>query len=303
MAKNVISNIWGQNAINRQIFSEDEIAQGIEYKGPVVSPQLNGIAFDLYTYVDNLQRANAAWNPLKNYAVGDTANVRVLYNNSHLDMNFACISSGQSQPLAQKDFATAFTVDSSNQVAVFIITDDGKHRITEYVGENWVYLQNAGAFEVNRDLLAEVARAKTKEEELQENLSVYVGFVYPVGSIFTTLNADFDPNVTFVGTSWEKIKSGLFLEATEDSDEVGNEMEPGLPNITAWSQFFHFPVTWTYGSFVGGNYGPAVGGGGYEGRRFMAEISLDASVSSAVYGRSEVVQPASIRCFMWKRVS
>lgn len=162
MAKNVISNIWGQNATNRQIFSEDEIAQGIEYKGPVVSLQLNGIAYDLYTYVDNLQRANTAWNPLKNYAVGDTVNVRVVYNNTQLDMNFACTSAGQSQPLAQKDFATAFTVDSSNQVAVFTITDDGSHKITEYVGTNWVYLQNAGAFEAEKFAVGKIAELEAK---------------------------------------------------------------------------------------------------------------------------------------------
>lgn len=162
MAKKVIGNIWGQSATNRQIFSEDEIAQGIEYKGPVVSPQLNGITFDLYTYVDNLQRANTAWNPLKNYAVGDTVNVRVVYNSSQLDMNFACTSPGQSQPLAQKDFATSFTVDYTNQVAIFTITDDGTHKITEYVGTNWVYLQNAGAYEAEKFAVAKIAELEEK---------------------------------------------------------------------------------------------------------------------------------------------
>lgn len=183
MAKTVVSNIWSQNATNRQIFSEDEIAQGIEYKGPVVSPQLNGIAFDLYTYVDNLQRANAAWNPLKNYAVGDTVNVRVVYNGSQLDMNFACIAPGQSQPLARKDFATDFTVDSTNQVAVFTITDDGTHKITEYVAADWEYLQDAGAFEaekfavakiaeLEKKLTAETERAKAAEEYIKSLIKV-----------------------------------------------------------------------------------------------------------------------------------
>lgn len=177
MAKTVISNIWGQNATNRQIFSEDEIALGIEYKGPVVSPQLNGIAYDLYTYVDNLQRANSAWNPLKNYAVGDTVNVRVVYNSSQLDMNFACIAPGQSQPLAQKDFSTGFTVDSSGQVAVFTITDDGTHKITEYVGTNWVYLQNAGAFEAEKFAVAKIAELEeklTKETERAKSAEEYI---------------------------------------------------------------------------------------------------------------------------------
>lgn len=204
MAKTVISNIWGQNATNRQIFSEDEIAQGIEYKGPVVSPQLNGIAFDLYTYVDNLQRANAAWNPLKNYAVGDTVNVRVVYNNKQLDMNFACTTPGQSQPLAQKDFATVFTVDSSGQVAIFTITDDGTHKITEYVGTNWVYLQNAGAFEAEKFAVAKIAeledkltketeRAKAAEEHIKSLIKVLQDTpsqsAIPIHSIATAVQA------------------------------------------------------------------------------------------------------------------
>lgn len=204
MAKTVISNIWGQNATNRQIFSEDEIALGIEYKGPVVSPQLNGITYDLYTYVDNLQRANTAWNPLKNYAVGDTVNVRVVYNGSQLDMNFACTSPGQSQPLTQKDFATAFTVDSTNQVAVFTITDDSTHKITEYVGTNWVYLQNAGAFEakkfavakiaeLEKKLEAEITRAKAEEEHIKSLIKVLQDTpsqsAIPIHSIATAVQA------------------------------------------------------------------------------------------------------------------
>ena len=225
MAKTVINNIWGQNATNRQIFSEDEIAQGIEYKGPVVSPQLNGITYDLYTYVDNLQRANAAWNPLKNYAVGDTVNVRVLYNNSHLDMNFACISSGQSQPLAQKDFATAFTVDNTGQVAVFTITDDGTHKITEYVGTNWVYLQNAGAFEAEKfavakiaeleaKLTAETERAKAAEEYIKSLIKVLQDTpsqsAIPIHSIATAVQA---------GTT-VSYPAGTLLEFTASKDKT-----------------------------------------------------------------------------------
>lgn len=223
MTKTVIGNIWGQNATNRQTFSEDEIAQGIEYKGPVVSQQLNGIAFDLYTYVDNLQRANAAWNPVKNYEIGDTVNVRVVYNGSQLDMNFACTSPGQSRPLAQKDFATGFTVDSSNQVAVFTITDDGTHKITEYVGTNWVYLRNAGAFEAEKYAAAKIAeleaklnqeieRAKAAEEHIKSLIKVLQDTpsqsAIPIHSIATAVQAG--TTVTY--------PSGTLLEFTASKD-------------------------------------------------------------------------------------
>lgn len=177
MAKQVIQNIWSQNATNRQIFSEEEVAVGIEYKGPVVSPQLNGIAYDLYTYVDNLQRANSAWNPLKNYAVGDTVNVRVLYNSNQLDMNFACTKVGQSQPLSNKDFATAFEVNTSDQVAIFTINDDGTHKINEYVGDGWVYLKDAGVFEAEKFAVAEIAKLQTKLDEETKRAKDYEAYL------------------------------------------------------------------------------------------------------------------------------
>ena len=223
MAKQVIANIWGQNATNRQIFSEEEIALGIEYKGPVVSPQLNGITYDLYTYVDNLQRANTAWNPLKNYAVGDTVNVRVVYNTKQLDMNFACTSPGQSQPLAKQAFATAFNVDSSDQVAVFTITDDGTHKITEYVSTNWVYLQDAGAFEAEKfavakiaelegKLKAEIERAKAEEQRIIGMIKVIQDTpgqsAIPIHSIATAVQA---------GTT-VSYPAGTLLEFTASKD-------------------------------------------------------------------------------------
>lgn len=317
MARTVISNIWGQNATNRQIFSEDEIAQGIEYKGPVVSPQLNGIAFNLYTYVDNLQRANAAWNPLKDYTVGDTVNIRVIYNDNQLDMNFACIAPGKSHPLVQKNFVTTFNVDSQNQVAVFIITDDGTHKITEYVGTNWVYLQNAGAYITSVDLSKLSKRLNEVEEQLQQAINTSYNFIYPIGSIYISLNSEFNPDETFKGTHWEKIKSGYFLEATQIADNVANEVEPGLPNIKGilgrneraptargevWVDNFYteeesgcFRLDDPFGVRVGLNA---------EYLTLGARLRFNASFHNPIYQDNvTTVQPRSILCFMWKRVS
>lgn len=47
-------SVWASNTLNRQIFSESEISQGIAYKGPVVSNQLNGALYDVYSLVNTL---------------------------------------------------------------------------------------------------------------------------------------------------------------------------------------------------------------------------------------------------------
>lgn len=67
MAKKTINMIWAALTTNKQTFSEQEIGAGINYKGPVVSNQLNGIATDLYQMLDFEQRTGGFYNPLKKY--------------------------------------------------------------------------------------------------------------------------------------------------------------------------------------------------------------------------------------------
>ena len=88
--------------------------------------------------------------------------------------------------------------------------------------------------------------------------------------------------------------NGLF------TDQVGVEVEAGLPNITGgWgcggnnvSGAFSISTNWGY--YVSdrpGTFCPQ----GY--------ISFNASKCSNIYGKSDTVQPASIKVFMWRRVS
>lgn len=66
-AKKTINTIWGSLTANKQTFSEQEIGDGIVYKGPIVSNQLNGIASDVYQMIDFEQRTGGFYNPSKKY--------------------------------------------------------------------------------------------------------------------------------------------------------------------------------------------------------------------------------------------
>ena len=155
MAKKTIQNKWAQNSSNVQTFTEAEVAAGIEYKGAVVSNQLNGVAADLYEYADNLQRAGTAWNPLKSYEIGDVVEVRAVLNGEQSIAKFACIEAGKSAPLVDNE-ADSFTLDDSKNVCVFTITDDGTKTLKAYCGTSWITLKEPVFVEAKKEIFLEV---------------------------------------------------------------------------------------------------------------------------------------------------
>lgn len=142
---------------------------------------------------------------------------------------------------------------------------------------------NGNAYE-----LAEKAELKTE----------FLALMFPVGYVMI-LATNIDPNKTIGGT-WQKIKSGKFLEATEDAGQLKVEVQPGLPNITGDTgggiieEGSPHPsgCFWTDWSLRHGhNYG------------LDHPIFMDASRCNPIYGRSSTVQPSSIKVAMWIRVA
>lgn len=137
--------------------------------------------------------------------------------------------------------------------------------------------------------------------------------IYPVGSVYMSLDSSFDPNTAWGGT-WSKISDGYFLEATTDSTKINTTKDAGLPNITGaitgatWNQ--------SYGLYNFGVEGCFVYKQTYPRGRMLAEDSywnsgstssawfgINASNSSAIYGKSSTVQPKSTLCYVWKRTA
>lgn len=142
-----------------------------------------------------------------------------------------------------------------------------------------------------------------------------IDMIYPIGSIYTSLDKDFDPNNTWQGTTWEKIKSGIFLEAAEDAEQVGKEIKAGIPNLNGkidgsntshLSQVFgdlgiDTPTTPPF-YLIGGTQ---AGTPDSSLSHYLARgIGFNASLSHRVYQDDcDTVQPHSIRAFMWRRTA
>lgn len=128
---------------------------------------------------------------------------------------------------------------------------------------------------------------------------------YPVGSIYQSTDPA-SPAALFGGT-WEEIAQDRVLMGASSTHAAGTTVKAGLPNITGTAmhttsvglvKFNNAPQT---GSFYVGGSCSGVTGSTYTGTSY--KLGLDASRSSAVYGRSKTVQPAAYYVHIWRRVA
>lgn len=136
-----------------------------------------------------------------------------------------------------------------------------------------------------------------EKTELKTELKTeFLSLMFPVGAVMI-LTTDVDPNKT-IGETWHKIKTGKFLEATENNAELKQEMQPGLPNATANIQQ---SCKHGQGSLPVMRRRESNQFSGYWSRGWRYEFNL--SYASPIYGRSTTVQPSSIKVAMWQRIA
>lgn len=135
-----------------------------------------------------------------------------------------------------------------------------------------------------------------------------IDMIYPIGSIYTSLDKDFDPNNTWQGTKWELLKEGIFIEATQNSNQVGIETPAGLPNI--WFNLYHVLNDGLNISSNGAAKIMYVNNSTYYYANIASgisrktwDINISAKMNSGVYGKSNTVQPNSIKAKIWKRTA
>ena len=145
--------------------------------------------------------------------------------------------------------------------------------------------------------------------------------LYPIGSIYTTINANFDPNTSFGGT-WQKIASGKCLFGADNIHLAGNEIQAGLPNVQAQVSINNLSTS------IGGSHshkilkadlttGSIVDPGKGLG---ISQTKIDSSVynghvhtingtgtitieNTGLYGMSDTVQPPAIAVIFWQRTA
>lgn len=138
-----------------------------------------------------------------------------------------------------------------------------------------------------------------------------IDMIYPVGSIYISLDKDFDPNNAWQGTTWELLKEGLFIEATQDNSKVGKEIEAGLPGPQKVLNKIHRgdagnrPYNCGGINFVADTNKNTTRGDGHANTTFaqgsVATTNYYFDNNYAIYGKSDTVQPNSIKAKVWKR--
>lgn len=132
---------------------------------------------------------------------------------------------------------------------------------------------------------------------------------YPVGTMYISVNKDFNPNNSWGGT-WVLEDAGRFLESTKTATQLNTTVAAGLPNITGQAVTAHssgtcyFNVTNASGAFYSGNTvnnngKPAINST-FSGHNMLY---MNASRSSSIYGNSTTVQPPAKYVYMWRRTA
>lgn len=148
-------------------------------------------------------------------------------------------------------------------------------------------------------------KVNTINSQLSSNVLTSLQSVYPIGSIYIGVT-ETCPIANLFGT-WEKVSEGRVLQGTAGGQVAGTTVEAGLPNITGSLGF----ADWA-GSLNGTSNGALYsvhtdGSSGLTGYPFnrgeYRTFGLDASRSSAIYGRSGTVQPPAYVVNIWKRTA
>lgn len=142
----------------------------------------------------------------------------------------------------------------------------------------------------------------TTEDKVPATDSEFKAFfdaIYPVGSIYLTMNDDFNPETAF-GGKWEKVEKGRYLRATDLGS--GTLVDEGIPvpegNITLAEEEIA---------------GTTMSGGGLEATRTNGNHQVHSGekklyyysvkLGGGVFGKAEHVTPLSIDVVMWRRIS
>ena len=138
---------------------------------------------------------------------------------------------------------------------------------------------------------------QAKEYAGSLNLSFILDTLLPVGTIYMTENANFDPSSAWGVGVWVKTAINRVLQGTNDRSKVGTTIEAGLPNITGSLGI----STWVTcdGAFYISGTTDKIANFDYD----RPGVDFDASRSNDIYGKSSTVQPPAELVFIWKRIS
>lgn len=139
-------------------------------------------------------------------------------------------------------------------------------------------------------------------------LNVLANTLFDVGSFIASKNPNFDPNRIFVGTTWKLLPAGKLLEQSDSNDNLGQEVDPALPNIKG-DVYFNNGSNSVIGTgamkkstlrtIITGWIGAVTGN-----QLTVPNPKIDASDSSSIYKDDcNTVQPSTIKTNIWERIA
>lgn len=255
-----INKIWASDTNNRLDFNENQKAQGIEYQGPIISNQLNGIEFLNQTYIDNLQRSATSWNPSKIYKNGDCVIILAQYKNENIILILKSLKDNNSTAPLQKLDSIDFNINYDLAVVLFAINDNENDRQISYYlnNANWIILKNDQIIaEQKRALIAEnnlsneikneADRAKLAEQNLKNNLDDEINRaklaeqaiennISAMGKIISLEVKDHIISTAFVGSNYEvDLEAIVEANSTYKKGQFKIKSCQFIPNLTAAS--------------------------------------------------------------------
>lgn len=146
------------------------------------------------------------------------------------------------------------------------------------------------------------------------NLSFILDKVLPIGTVYMTENANFDPNEAWGVGVWVKTAIDRVLQGTNDKNKVGTTIDAGLPNFEASFSSRDNVARNEFGCFDRAAGGcevkplkhPAIiisGGTNVITDNYEDTVHLNANLYNPIYGSSDTVQPPAELVFIWKRIA
>lgn len=148
---------------------------------------------------------------------------------------------------------------------------------------------------------------ETIEKAVQAAVKRALLDAHPVGSIYLTIK-DENPSTKFGGT-WEKLPASVCLQTADTTHGAGTTIAAGLPNITGTFNPYSegSGVATMKQSLTGAFYGVSSNQSGWGTSSGLDQdnylIGIDASRSSAIYGKSTTVQPPAYALIAWRRTA
>ena len=151
---------------------------------------------------------------------------------------------------------------------------------------------------INDKPFKEYATVDEVENATASMRSSILDTLLPVGTVYMTENADFDPNNSWGVGVWVKTAINRVLQGTDDKSKVGTTIEAGLPNITG-----HMSLGVWEGASGAFKWADQKVRTAYTEQDTVNAINFDASLSNPIYGSSSTVQPPAELVFIWKRIA